>query len=84
MPRNASHKCTKTDICTKELGGKMVKLDPIIIQVSRKETRAGKTQPSLKIWNKSNDLARIFVRTGVTKCGMPLDYGFRSQETLFY
>ena len=84
MPRNASHKCTKTDICTKELGSKMVKLDPIIIQKSRKEIRAGKTKPPLKIRNKSNDLARIFVRTGVTKCGTPLDYGFRSQETLFY
>ena len=74
MPRNASHKCTKTDICTKELGGKMVKLDPIIIEESIKEIRAGKTQPSLKIWNKSNNLACIFIRTNVTKCGTPLDY----------
>ena len=53
----------------KRIGGKMVKLDPIIIQKSRKEIRAGKTQPSLKIRNKSIDLARIFVRTGVTICG---------------
>jgi len=68
----------------KRIGSKMVKLDPIIIQKSRKEIRAGKTKPPLKIRNKSNDLARIFVRTGVTKCGTPLDYGFRSQETLFY
>jgi hypothetical protein len=52
----------------------MVKLDPIIIQESRKEIRARKTQPSLKIWNKSNNLARIFIRTDVTKCGTPLDY----------
>ena len=68
----------------KRIGSKMVKLDPIIIQKSRKEIRAGKTKPPLKIRNKSNDLARIFVRTGVTKRGTPLDYGFRSQETLFY
>ena len=74
MSRNASHKCTKTDICTKELGGKMVKLDPIIIQESRKEIRAGKTHPSPKIWYKSNNLTHIFIQTGVTKCGTPLDY----------
>ena len=54
----------------KRIRGKMVKLDPIIIEESRKEIRAGKTQPSLKIWNKSNNLARIFVRTGVTICGI--------------
>jgi len=58
----------------KRIGGKMVKLDHIMIQESRKEIRAGKTQPLLKIRNKSNDLARIFVQTGVTKCGTPLDY----------
>ena len=61
----------------KRIGSKMVKLDPIIIQKSRKEIRAGKTKPPLKIRNKSNDLACIFIRT-------PLDYGLRSQETLFY
>ena len=58
----------------KRIGSKMVKLDPIIIQKSRKEIRAGKTKPPLKIWNKSNDLACIFIRTGVTKCWTPLDY----------
>ena len=58
----------------KRNGGKMMKLDPIIIQESKKEIRAGKTQPSLKIWDKSNNLARIFIWTGVTKYGMPLDY----------
>ena len=68
----------------KRIGSKMVKLDPIIIQKSRKEIRAGKTKAPLKIRNKSNDLARIFVRTGVTKRRTPLDYGFRNQETLFY
>ena len=68
----------------KRIRSKIVKLDPIIIQKSRKEIRAGKTKPPLKIRNKSNDLTCIFVWTGVTKCGTPLDYGFRSQETLFY
>ena len=68
----------------KRIGSKMVKLDPIIIQKSRKEIRAGKTKPPLKIRNKCNDLARIFVRMGVTKGGTPSDYRFRSQETLFY
>ena len=58
----------------KRIGGKMMKLDPIIIQESKKEIRAGKTQPSLKIWNKSNNLARIFIRTGVTKCWTSLDH----------
>ena len=58
----------------KRIRGKMMKLDPIIIQDSIKEIRAGKTQPSLKIWNKSNNLTRIFIWTGVTKCGTPLDY----------
>ena len=66
------------------IGGKVMKLDSIIIQKSRKEIRAGKIKPPLKIRNKSNDLARIFIRTGVTKRGTPLDYRFRSQETLFY
>ena len=56
------------------IGGKVMKLDSIIIQKSRKEIRAGKTQPSLKVWIKSNNLARIFVRMGVTKCWTPLDY----------
>ena len=58
----------------KRIGSEMVKLDPIIIQESKKEIRAGKTQPSLKIRNKSNDLACIFVWTSVTKRGTPLDY----------
>jgi len=50
----------------KRIGGEMMKLDPIIIQESKKEIRAGETQPSLKIWKKSNNLARIFIQTGVT------------------
>ena len=60
----------------KRIGGKMVKLDLIIIQEYRKEIRAGKTQPSLKIWNKSNNLARIFIRMVVAQSKTPLDYRF--------
>jgi len=56
------------------IGGKMMKLDPIIIQESKKEIRAGKTQPSLKVWNKSNNLPCIFIQTGVNKYWTPLDY----------
>ena len=58
----------------KIIRGEMMKLDPIIIQESRKEIRAWKTKPSLKIWKKSNNFACIFIRTGVTKCWTPLDY----------
>ena len=50
----------------KRIGGEMMKLDPIIIQESRKEIRAGEAKPSLKIWKKSNNLARIFIQTGIT------------------
>ena len=49
----------------KRIGGEMMKLDPIIIQESREEIRAGETQPSLKIWKKSNNFAHIFIRMGV-------------------
>ena len=58
----------------KRIGGEMMKLDPIIIQESRKEIRAGNTQSSFKIWKKSNNLARIFIRTGVAKCWTSLDH----------
>ena len=58
----------------KRIGSKMVKLEPIIIQEDRNEIRAGKTQPSLKIRKKSNNIARIFIRTGVTKCWTSLDH----------
>ena len=47
------------------VGGEMMKLDLIIIQEPRKEIKARKTQPSLKIRKKSNNLAHIFIRTSV-------------------
>ena len=68
----------------KIIGGQVVELDPIIGQEYRKESRTREPQSPFKIRGKSYDFARIFVRTGVTKRGTPLDYGFKSQETLFY
>ena len=50
----------------KRVRGEMMKLDSVIIQETRKQIRARKTQPSLKIRKKSNNLARIFIRTVVT------------------
>ena len=50
----------------KGVWGEMMKLDPVVIQEPRKEIRAWKPQSSLKIRKKSNNLARIFIRTVVT------------------
>ena len=60
----------------KRIGGQMVKLDPVIGQEPRKETRTREPQSPFKIRGKSHNLARIFVRTILTKGGTPLDYGF--------
>jgi len=49
----------------KRVWGEVMKLDPVIVQEPRKEIRARKTQPSLKIGKKSNNLVCIFIRTGV-------------------
>jgi len=65
----------------KRIRGKMMKLDPIIIEEPRKETRTRKPQSSFKIRSKSDNLARIFIRTILTQSGMPLDYRFRRQKT---
>ena len=53
-------------IMNKRVWGNMMKLDPVVIQEPRKEIRAWKPQSSLKIRKKSNNLARIFIRTVVT------------------
>ena len=50
----------------KRVWGKVMKLDPIIVQEPRKEIRERKTQSSLKIGKKSNNLTRIFIWTGIT------------------
>ena len=49
----------------KRVWGKVMKLDPIIVQEPRKEIRERKTQSSLKIGKKSNNRARIIIRTSV-------------------
>ena len=49
----------------KRVWGEMMKLDPVVIQEPRKEIRARNPQSLLKIRKKSNNLARIFIRTGV-------------------
>jgi len=59
----------------------MVKLDPVIGQEPRKETGTREPQSPFKIRGKSHNLARIFVRTILTKGGTPLDYRFRWQKT---
>ena len=65
----------------KWIGGKMMKLDPVIIEEPRKEIGTREPQSPFKIRGKSHNLARIFVRTILTKGGTPLDYRFRWQKT---
>ena len=66
----------------KGIGGKMMKLDPIIIQEPRKEIRTRKAQSPFKTWSESNNLTRIFVRTILASGRTPLDYRFSRQKTL--
>ena len=49
----------------KRVRGEMMKLYLVIVQETRKEIRARKIQSSLKIRKKSNNLARILIRTDV-------------------
>ena len=49
----------------KRVRGEMMKLYLVIVQETRKEIRARKIQSSLKIRKKSNNLARILIRTSV-------------------
>ena len=49
----------------KRIRGEMMKLYLVIVQETRKEIRARKIQSSLKIRKKSNNLARILLRTDV-------------------
>ena len=58
----------------KIIGGKMMKLDPIIIQEPRKEIGTREPQSPFKIRGKSNDFAHIFIRTIFTQGRTPLDY----------
>ena len=58
----------------KRVWGEMMKLDPVVIQESRKEIRERNSQSSLKIRGKSYDFANIFIRTIFTQGMTPLDY----------
>jgi hypothetical protein len=49
----------------KRVWGEMMKLDPVVIQESKKEIRERNSQSSLKIRKNSNNLARIFIRMAV-------------------
>ena len=65
----------------KQIGGKMMKLDPIIIEEPRKETRTRKPQSSFKIRSKSDNFAHIFIRTILSQGRTSLDYRFQRQKT---
>ena len=56
----------------KIIGGKMMKLDPIIIQEPRKEIGTREPQSPFKISGKSNDFTLIFIQTIFTQGGMPV------------
>ena len=65
----------------KQVGGKMMKLDPVIVLEPRKEIWARKIQPSFKIRCENDNLARIFIQKMLTQSTMPLDQKFRRQKT---
>ena len=58
----------------------MVKLDPVIRQEPRKECRTREPKSPFKIRGKSNNFARIFIRTIFTQGRTPLDDGFSSKR----
>ena len=60
----------------KRIGGQVVKLDPVIMQEPRNESRTRKPQSPFKIRGKNYDFARIFIWTILTQGRMPLDDGF--------
>ena len=64
----------------KGVWGEMMKLDPVIIQESRKEIRAWNPQSWLKTRKKSNNLTHIFIWSVVTKCRTSYDNRFRWQK----
>ena len=53
----------------KKIWGQVVKLDLVIRQEPREETRTWEPQSPFKIRDKSNDFALIFIRTILTKAG---------------
>ena len=62
--------------------GQVVKLNPIIMQEPREESRTREPQSPFKIRGKSYDFAHIFIRTIVTQGRTPLDDGFLWQKTI--
>ena len=55
----------------KRIWGQVVKLDPIIIQEPREKRQTRDSQSPFKIRGKSNNFARIFIRTILTKGSTP-------------
>ena len=65
----------------KEIGGQVMKLDPVVAQEPKEEKRTREPQSPFQIWSKSDDFARIFIRTILSQGRMPLDDGFLRQKT---
>ena len=66
----------------KRIWGQVVKLDLVIRQEPREETRTWESQSPFKIRGKSDDFARIFIQTIFTQGRTPLDDGFLWQKTI--
>ena len=66
----------------KQIGGQVIKLDPVITQEPREEKRTRKPQSSLQIISKSNNFTRILIRTILTQGRTPLDDGFLRQKII--
>jgi len=64
----------------KRIWGQVVELDPVVRQEPKEKTRTWEPQFPFKIRGKTNNFARIFIRTVLTKAGTPLDHGFRWQK----
>ena len=66
----------------KRIKDRVVKLDLVVRQEPREETRTWEPQSPFKIRGKSYDFARIFIRTILTQGRTPLDDGFLWQKTI--
>jgi len=64
------------------IGGQMMKLDPVVMQESRKERRAWKPQSSFQEGGESNNFTRIFIRMIFTQGWTPLDNRSGNQKTM--
>ena len=59
----------------KEIGGQVMKLDPVVAQEPREESRTREPQSPFKIRGTSYDFVRIFIRMILTQGRTPLDNG---------